>query len=110
MTTSVYLPASNGASKHFNGSNVGQPESEAKQIQGTTLKCLDDPSFEFDSTPKPTQKKPSYRVLEDPYENEKSSPGKANKSGGYKVLEDPMMASVYEPSSSTIPGPMPSSR
>ena len=47
-----------------------------KPVPGTTLKCLDDPSFEFELKPKdtlenanpsnqqPPAKKPAYRVLE----------------------------------------------
>ncbi len=74
------------------------------------MKCLEDPSFEFHSAPKPTQKKPSSRVLKDPYENEKKLSEKSNKPSGYKVLEVPMMTSVYDPSPPSLPGPMHSSR
>jgi hypothetical protein len=55
-----------------------QPTVESKNISkpipGTTLKCLEDPSFEFDShkpvdnetctSQPPPAKKPAYRVLE----------------------------------------------
>ena len=79
-------------------------------MPGTRLKCLEDPSFEFDAAPAtaPTAsasataaasaapKKPSYRVLEDPFESDKSIGPAVKKSGPYKVLEDPMTTSVYE--------------
>ena len=50
-------------------------ENISKSIPGTTLKCLEDPSFEFDTTQAPVKaesctnqsppaKKPAYRVLE----------------------------------------------
>lgn len=73
MMTSVYQPSSYGSSKLINGSNGEKFDS--KQPEGSSLKCLEDPSFEFDTTPKSSQMKPSYRVL-----------------------EDPMMTSIYEPS------------
>lgn len=111
MTSSVYQQSSNGAPKHINGSNTtGNLDCKAKQIEGTTLKCLEDPSFEFDSIPKPAPRKPSYRVLEDPYEVEKRTSEQINKVSTYKVLEDPMMASVYESNSSGLSGSMQSSR
>ena len=100
MTTSVYQPNGNGSSHHINGSGE-----EPKPVSGTRgLKCLEDPSFEFEAAPAPKEissppKKPSYRVLEDPFEAEKSysPPVKAAKAASpYKVLEDPMCASVYE--------------
>ena len=96
MTTSVYHPNGNGSAPHVNGSS-----DEAKKVPGTKLKCLEDPSFEFETPPAPikeTPKKPSYRVLEDPFEADKSFGQKAAtaKVGPYKVLEDPMCTSVYE--------------
>ena len=47
-----------------------QPTVESKNISkpipGTTLKCLEDPSFEFETctSQPPPAKKPAYRVLE----------------------------------------------
>ena len=102
MTTSMYQP--NGSAQHVNGD-------EAKQVPGTRLKCLEDPSFEFESAPATSPpKKPSYRVLEDPFESDKNfGPAvKPQKAGPYKVLEDPMCASVYE--SGTSSGGMSSGR
>ena len=95
MTSSMYQANGNG-SAHVNGSS-----DEAKQVPGTKLKCLEDPSFEFETAPtavKETPKKPSYRALEDPFEADQSFGQKAAnaKVGPYKVLEDPMCASVYE--------------
>ena len=51
-----------------------QSKNISKPIPGTTLKCLEDPSFEFDghntvenetrTSQPPPAKKPAYRVLE----------------------------------------------
>ena len=71
---------------------------ETKVVPGTTLKCLEDPSFEFEPKQAPP-KKPSYRVLEDPTMDDMANPPAAKKPT-YKVLEDPMLTSVYEPSTS----------
>ena len=78
-------------------------------MPGTRLKCLEDPSFEFDGAPAtaataPAPKKPSYRGLEDPFETDKNIGPAVKKTGPYKVLEDPMTTSVYEAA------PVPSSR
>ncbi|TRY70993.1 hypothetical protein TCAL_02422 [Tigriopus californicus] len=54
------------------------PPSTTKAVPGTSLRCLEDPSFAFDASPKvipppepvapaqPSPRKPAYRVLEDP--------------------------------------------
>ena len=61
-----------GDGQHTNPSNESKDIS--KPIPGTTLKCLEDPSFEFEghkpvenstySSQPPPAKKPAYRVLE----------------------------------------------
>ena len=53
---------------------TAEPANASKPIPGTTLKCLEDPSFEFDNNTTvenetcanqpPPAKKPAYRVLE----------------------------------------------
>ena len=138
MTTSMYqkngnVAADNGGRGHMNGAEVvGHVEvAGVDAIAGTSLKCLEEPSFEFEAsnettnTAKPTSvsaaasaatnfeaggqppsKKPSYRVLEDPFES--AAPGggavvaQPNKrSPNYRVLEDPMTTAMYEPSTSS---------
>ena len=93
----------------------------ARPVPGTSLKCLEDPSFAFDggnassvmtsstivtSNPTaagaaPTQqpKRPAYRVLEDPFEAEMMTSTSASPKVTHRVIQDPMMASVYAPAS-----------
>lgn len=69
--------------------DVCAPESKpvsVRNIPGTNLRCLDDPSFMFDQPSPPTTNSPksgTYKVLEAPVEPQQS------KSGGYRVLEAP---------------------
>ena len=75
------------------------------------LKCLEEPSFEFEASKevaaKKTEKKPSYRVLEDPFEaavpmpQANNSNSSAKKAPNYRVLEDPMTTAMYDPSTSS---------
>ena len=83
---------------------------DRKAVPGTTLKCLEDPSATAAvppvvpaPAPAPAPKKPSYRVLEDPSMiTSVVMPVKpVAKRPTYKVLEDPMLASMYEPSTSS---------
>ena len=106
-------PAPAQAESNGNGQMV-------KPVPGTSLKCLDDPSFMFDAgkaaaapvaaaaavaplpptSEAPAKKKPMYRVLEDPFEAEllaSSSPAKT-------AAADPMTSGIYEPSSSSSGG------
>ena len=134
MTTSMYqkngnvASADNGGRGHMNGAEVvGHVEvAGVDAIAGTSLKCLEEPSFEFEAsnettnTAKPSSvsagaasaatnfeagfqppsKKPSYRVLEDPFESAVvAQPNKRNPN--YRVLEDPMTTAMYEPSTSS---------
>ncbi|XP_042210886.1 titin-like isoform X14 [Homarus americanus] len=65
------------------------PESKpvgVRNVPGTNLRCLDDPSFMFDQPSAPTTNSPksgAYKVLEAPVEPQQP------KSGGYRVLEAP---------------------
>ena len=109
MTTSMYHK--NGDGGHMNGAEAN---TEVGASVGTSLKCLEEPSFEFEasnetttakhapveatSTSGPPPKKPSYRVLEDPFE---AVPPPAKKSPNYRVLEDPMTTAMYDPSTSS---------
>lgn len=67
----------------------GKAESKpvgVRNVPGTNLRCLDDPSFMFDQPSAPTTNSPksgSYKVLEAPLEPAQP------KSGGYRVLEAP---------------------
>ena len=82
---------------------VAVPSEKVKEVPGTSLKCLEDPTFSFDDPhPSSETKKPSYRVLEDPFEADLV---KKPKNSPYKVLEDPgmMTTSIYEPASSGKP-------
>ena len=119
--------ADNGGRGHMNGAEVvGHVEvAGVDAIAGTSLKCLEEPSFEFEAsnetanTAKPSSvsaaasaatnfeaggqppsKKPSYRVLEDPFES--AAPvAQPKRSPNYRVLEDPMTTAMYEPSTSS---------
>ena len=101
------------------------PNPVLKSVPGTSgLKCLEDPSFLFEeSSPssKPAAaaaavpvgnqaaiqapvvtsqpKKPTYRVLEDPFED--MQPPATLSSSSRKNTADPMMASMYDPTTST---------
>ena len=85
--------------EHMNGASSEQ------------LKCLEEPSFEFEASKevaaKKTEKKPSYRVLEDPFEaavpmpQANNSNSSAKKAPNYRVLEDPMTTAMYDPSTSS---------
>ena len=108
---------------------VGQADITATD---TSLKCLEEPSFEFEASKEavakkneaainPAVKKPSYRVLEDPFEapapsaattsaggpvgGNNTSGGPARKAPNYRVLEDPMTTAMYDPSTSSEVGP-----
>ncbi|KAK8407166.1 hypothetical protein O3P69_002045 [Scylla paramamosain] len=67
----------------------GKAESKpvgVRNVPGTNLRCLDDPSFMFDQPSAPTTNSPksgAYKVLEAPLEPAQP------KSGGYRVLEAP---------------------
>lgn len=67
----------------------GKAESKpvgVRNVPGTNLRCLDDPSFMFDQPSAPTTNSPksgAYKVLEAPLESAQP------KSGGYRVLEAP---------------------
>ena len=82
----------------------------------TSLKCLEEPSFEFEASKEAKKnseaapalasavKKPSYRVLEDPYAEaplEPATASKGPKAPNYRVLEDPMTTAMYDPSTSS---------
>ena len=82
----------------------------------TSLKCLEEPSFEFEASNEAKKnseaapalaaavKKPSYRVLEDPYAEaplEAAAASKGPKAPNYRVLEDPMTTAMYDPSTSS---------
>lgn len=80
--------------EHMNGASSEQ------------LKCLEEPSFEFEASKevpaKKNEKKPSYRVLEDPFEAAVPIPqNSAKKAPNYRVLEDPMTTAMYDPSTSS---------
>ncbi len=95
-------PHKNGG--HMNGANLADNAD-------TTLKCLEEPSFEFEASKESVAKtgssaeakRPSYRVLEDPFEATSSGPSVAPKAKGanYRVLEDPMTTAMYDPSTSS---------
>ena len=69
MMTSVYQPPPppQGQEKdQVNGSKAAAPE-EARPVPGTSLKCLEDPTFSFDGganavAPLPKPRKPTYKV------------------------------------------------
>lgn len=90
MMTSIYQPsasAENNGNGHMNGAEAA----------ASTLKCLEEPSFEFEASKEVNDvKKPSYRVLEDPFEvvNKPKAPS-------YRVLEDPMTTAMYDPTTSS---------
>ena len=84
----------------------------------TSLKCLEEPSFEFEASNEAKKnseaapalasaavKKPSYRVLEDPYAEAPleatAAASKGPKAPNYRVLEDPMTTAMYDPSTSS---------
>ena len=64
----------NGSQETSSTQPTAESKNISKPIPGTTLKCLEDPSFEFDShkpvenetctSQPPPAKKPAYRVLE----------------------------------------------
>ncbi len=69
MTTAIYGSLSDaGGGEATNGGGAASAAA-AKNVPGTTLKCLEDPSFVFEAESRPS-KKPSYRVLEDPFESD----------------------------------------
>merc|ERR1719266_2413884 len=81
-------------------------------IADTSLKCLEEPSFEFEASKETVAKKspeaapvkkPSYRVLEDPFEvaQPASAASTKPKAPNYRVLEDPMTTAMYDPSTSS---------
>ena len=124
MTSSTYGPqevvSKNGGSEgHMNGGAAATNGSGSLDCAGavvdatnvaiadTSLKCLEEPSFEFEaskeagakkSTEAAPVKKPSYRVLEDPFE---AAPAPKQKAPNYRVLEDPMTTAMYDPSTSS---------
>ena len=126
MTTSIYHQngkvASEAAGHHMNGSGGGtdkvasNTEEATVVVDGTMLKCLEEPSFEFEASHEATttakkppppadqstsasSKKPCpYRVLEDPFE---AVPPKRSNPPNYRVLEDPMTTAMYDPSTSS---------
>ena len=79
----------------------------ANGSQEQPLKCLEEPSFEFEASKeakKQPEKKPSYRVLEDPFEAAVPIPAASmakKASPNYRVLEDPMTTAMYDPSTSS---------
>lgn len=92
----------------------GEAGSNGEHMNGASseqLKCLEEPSFEFEASKevaaKKTEKKPSYRVLEDPFEaavpmpQANNSNSSAKKAPNYRVLEDPMTTAMYDPSTSS---------
>lgn len=94
----------------MNGSEVSAVSAPAI-VADTSLKCLEEPSFEFEASKetvakKPEVKKPSYRVLEDPFE---AAAPPARKAPNYRVLEDPMTTAMYDPSTSSEAGNNPAS-
>lgn len=92
----------NGGHINGNSTTLGGP------TDSTSLKCLEEPSFEFEASKETVAKKntevkkPSYRVLEDPFEAAAAA-SSANKPKGanYRVLEDPMTTAMYDPSTSS---------
>ena len=85
--------------EHMNGGANGSSQEQQ-------LKCLEEPSFEFEASKeaaaKKPEKKPSYRVLEDPFEAAVPIPAaNAKKAPNYRVLEDPMTTAMYDPSTSS---------
>ena len=126
MTSSTYGPqevvSKNGGEGHMNGGATNGSgsldcagavaDSTNVAIPDTSLKCLEEPSFEFEaskeavakkSTESAPVKKPSYRVLEDPFEAAPaaSAPSSKPKAPNYRVLEDPMTTAMYDPSTSS---------
>ena len=106
MTTSMYQK--NGEESHLNGaaSSAAATATANPDPASSSLKCLEEPSFEFEASKetvakKSEVKKPSYRVLEDPYEVTASAPSKPKASPNYRVLEDPMTTAMYDPSTSS---------
>ena len=130
MTTSIYHQkngkvAASEAAGHMNGGGGGGTDKVASNTgeatvdvvggatDGTMLKCLEEPSFEFEASHEATttakkppaaestsasSKKPCpYRVLEDPFE---AVPAKRS-NPNYRVLEDPMTTAMYDPSTSS---------
>ena len=131
MTTSIYHQKNGKVASevagHMNGSSgtdkvaAASSTGEATVVDvggasdGTMLKCLEEPSFEFEASHEATttakkqpadqstsasSKKPScpYRVLEDPFE---AAPPKRSNPPNYRVLEDPMTTAMYDPSTSS---------
>ena len=124
MTSSTYpqgVVSKNGGEGHMNGGATNGSgsldcagavaDSTNVTIADTSLKCLEEPSFEFEASKETVAKKseavvkkPSYRVLEDPYEvtaGSASAPPKPKASPNYRVLEDPMTTAMYDPSTSS---------
>lgn len=90
---------------HINGNSVCTTAAGGP-TDSTSLKCLEEPSFEFEASKETVAKKntevkkPSYRVLEDPFETASASINKP-KGANYRVLEDPMTTAMYDPSTSS---------
>ena len=113
MTTSMYQK--NGEESHLNGaaSSAATATANPDPASSSSLKCLEEPSFEFEaskeSVAKKNEKKPSYRVLEDPFEASAEAAGGVGggtaaakpKAPSYRVLEDPMTTAMYDPSTSS---------
>ena len=129
MTTSIYHQKNGKVASevagHMNGSSGTDKVASASSTgeativdvggasDGTMLKCLEEPSFEFEASHEATttakkppaaestsasSKKPCpYRVLEDPFE---AVPAKRS-NPNYRVLEDPMTTAMYDPSTSS---------
>ena len=131
MTTSIYHQKNGKVASevagHMNGSSGTDKVASASSTgeativdvggasDGTMLKCLEEPSFEFEASHEATttakkqpadqstsasSKKPPcpYRVLEDPFE---AVPPKRSNPPNYRVLEDPMTTAMYDPSTSS---------
>ncbi len=118
MMTAIYEPSTSNGGGHMNGgataASILSPDAIVNddlvvsapvpaQDPSADLKCLDEPSFEFEAAPQPPPqppavKKPSYRVLEDPFEEMNNSKPKVP---NYRVLEDPMTTGIYDASTSS---------
>lgn len=67
MMTGIYQPSGQLESEP-NGSIIPQTITE-EETGSSSMKCLDDPNFSFESP-----RKPNYRVLEDPIEGSSPPP------------------------------------
>ncbi|CAL4067084.1 unnamed protein product [Meganyctiphanes norvegica] len=80
----VPLTASITTDSSKDSENTDKPSS-GRNVPGTNLRCLDDPSFTFDSSSSSaTKPQGGYKVLEAPAEDSPAKP-----SAGYRVLEAP---------------------